>query len=444
MGLRPAAQKRLRKAAEPRAREAPRPLLPIPFAERIGPTALVVGTFDTKGDELRYIRDRSAPTAFRPHVDLSTSGKPSRADVTPVQVAAMHPDGSSAVFSGDRGASVAAMAEAFAPWSTANEHRRGHSAGGSGGTSLATPACARLPLGIAEDHGLDGRLRQCRPLCRRRRHHDDVFGRRRAGTQPHHRAGARQCGAGARRHDPARPTAASARDAAPTRAAGRRHHHVRRHHARVHGVAKRLEADFDASSSTRRAPAADRWRSSPIPACSRRHRHHDDGSRRHADGRRISRRRGSVRRGRSAPACPMSVRSGRSTWSISGAPRDGAAAIQGRLMHVHNPQVTLMRTTREENARMGRWIGERLNRMDGPVRFLLPRSASPRSTRRASPSRTPTPTRRSSRRLSRRCARPRSDARSASRRNINDHAASARSIRPDGLSGRRRRAARVR
>jgi uncharacterized protein (UPF0261 family) len=43
-----------------------------------------------------------------------------------------------------------------------------------------------------------------------------------------------------------------------------------------------------------------------------------------------------------------------------------------RKFHVHNPQVTLMRTTAEENERMGRWIGERLNRMDGPVRFFLP------------------------------------------------------------------------
>jgi len=45
---------------------------------------------------------------------------------------------------------------------------------------------------------------------------------------------------------------------------------------------------------------------------------------------------------------------------------------RGRTLHVHNPTVTLMRTTPEENARIGRWIGERLNRMDGPVRFYLP------------------------------------------------------------------------
>ena len=44
----------------------------------------------------------------------------------------------------------------------------------------------------------------------------------------------------------------------------------------------------------------------------------------------------------------------------------------GRLLYQHNPQVTLMRTTPEENARMGRWIGKRLNAMEGPVRFFLP------------------------------------------------------------------------
>jgi uncharacterized protein (UPF0261 family) len=48
------------------------------------------------------------------------------------------------------------------------------------------------------------------------------------------------------------------------------------------------------------------------------------------------------------------------------------AAFRDRNLYVHNPQVTLMRTTPAENARMGVWIGERLNRCEGPVRFLLP------------------------------------------------------------------------
>ena len=44
----------------------------------------------------------------------------------------------------------------------------------------------------------------------------------------------------------------------------------------------------------------------------------------------------------------------------------------GRLFYKHNPQVTLMRTTSEENAKIGAWIADRLNQMNGPVRFLIP------------------------------------------------------------------------
>ena len=43
-----------------------------------------------------------------------------------------------------------------------------------------------------------------------------------------------------------------------------------------------------------------------------------------------------------------------------------------RLFHIHNAHVTLMRTTAEENAAIGSFIVERLNQMAGPVRFLLP------------------------------------------------------------------------
>jgi uncharacterized protein (UPF0261 family) len=43
-----------------------------------------------------------------------------------------------------------------------------------------------------------------------------------------------------------------------------------------------------------------------------------------------------------------------------------------RNLYRHNPQVTLMRTTAEENRLLGEWIGERLNRGEGPVRFLIP------------------------------------------------------------------------
>ena len=48
------------------------------------------------------------------------------------------------------------------------------------------------------------------------------------------------------------------------------------------------------------------------------------------------------------------------------------ARFKDRTLHVHNPNVTLMRTTPEEAARIGRFIVDKLNRMEGPVRFLIP------------------------------------------------------------------------
>ena len=43
-----------------------------------------------------------------------------------------------------------------------------------------------------------------------------------------------------------------------------------------------------------------------------------------------------------------------------------------RRLHVHNPHVTLMRTTVDENRQIGEFIAAKLNACPGPVRFLLP------------------------------------------------------------------------
>ncbi|RYI32779.1 MAG: UPF0261 family protein, partial [Acetobacteraceae bacterium] len=45
---------------------------------------------------------------------------------------------------------------------------------------------------------------------------------------------------------------------------------------------------------------------------------------------------------------------------------------RGRLFYHHNPNVTLMRTTPAENTALGRWIGNKINACDGPVRLLIP------------------------------------------------------------------------
>lgn len=47
-------------------------------------------------------------------------------------------------------------------------------------------------------------------------------------------------------------------------------------------------------------------------------------------------------------------------------------AFRGRRLHAHNPQVTLMRTTADENRRFARWIADKLNRAAAPVAVLLP------------------------------------------------------------------------
>jgi len=46
--------------------------------------------------------------------------------------------------------------------------------------------------------------------------------------------------------------------------------------------------------------------------------------------------------------------------------------LEGRNFYIHNEQVTLMRSTAHEAEKIGTWIGRKLNKCRGPVRFLLP------------------------------------------------------------------------
>ena len=111
---------------------------------------IVAGTLDTKGAELRFLRDQIAAAGVRVIlVDLSTSGGPSPADVPPHHIAAYFRGGPNAVFTGERGAAITAMAEAFEAWIKRQERVGGLiSAGGSGGSSLVAPAMRALPIGV--------------------------------------------------------------------------------------------------------------------------------------------------------------------------------------------------------------------------------------------------------------------------------------------------------
>jgi uncharacterized protein (UPF0261 family) len=55
-------------------------------------------------------------------------------------------------------------------------------------------------------------------------------------------------------------------------------------------------------------------------------------------------------------------------WAMDTVPE----RFRGRNLYRHNPNVTLMRTTPEEAAEIGRFLVDKLNRMEGPVRFLIP------------------------------------------------------------------------
>ncbi len=111
--------------------------------------AYVAGTFDTKGRELFFLRQCLDRLGLRVvTVDLSTSGKTSTASVHPREVARHHPGGESAVFTNDRGAATAAMAIAFEAFIQTRRDLGGIiSAGGSGGTSMATQGMRALPIG---------------------------------------------------------------------------------------------------------------------------------------------------------------------------------------------------------------------------------------------------------------------------------------------------------
>jgi len=135
-------------AAAPRA--APAQLFDFPIAASSGRAAYVAGTFDTKGRELFYLRQCLEKLGLRVvTVDLATSGKPSPASVHPREVARHHPDGERAVFTDDRGSAVTAMALAFEQFMRTRRDLGGLiSAGGSGGTTLATQAMRALPVGF--------------------------------------------------------------------------------------------------------------------------------------------------------------------------------------------------------------------------------------------------------------------------------------------------------
>ncbi len=112
----------------------------------------VVGTADTKGKELAYLRDLIVAGGQQARiVDVGTRTPSIAVDVAARDVAACHPGGAGAVLGGDdRGKAVSGMGAAFAAWCKANADDIAGmiSVGGGGGTSIACSGMRELPYGI--------------------------------------------------------------------------------------------------------------------------------------------------------------------------------------------------------------------------------------------------------------------------------------------------------
>ena len=350
---------------------APVPLATaVPVARTVGRAAYVCGTFDTKGRELGYLANKLQRLGLSVvTVDLSTSQKPSPAMVGPMEVARHHPKGAAGVFTGDRGSAVIAMAEAFARFLPGRRDLGGViSAGGSGGTSLATAAMRALPIGVPKvmvstvASGDVGRYVGPSDICMMYSV-TDVQGINRISEQVLSNAAHALFGMIANRAD-----ARSLSTAKP--AIGLTMFGVTT--PCVQMVQKAVEERFDClvfHATGTGGQSMEKLAESGLLAGLV-----DVTTTEIAD----------LLVGGVFPASEdrlgAVIRTGLPWVGSLGAldmvnfgPLDTVPApFKGRRLHVHNANVTLMRTTAEENARFGRFIAEKLNRCQGPVRLLLP------------------------------------------------------------------------
>jgi uncharacterized protein (UPF0261 family) len=330
----------------------------------------VIGTMDTKAEELRFaarcIRGAGAVPVL---VDVGTRTAADGADVTAAEVASHHPAGATAVLGHeDRGVAVAAMAEALTRWLTAREDIGAVlGLGGSGNTALVTQAMRALPIGtpklmvstvasgnVAAYVGPTDLTMMYSVV--------DV-----AGLNPISRrviANAAHAAAGMALHAP--PAAATAGNpgigitmfgvttacVTMLREALEESHECYVFHATGAGgrsMEKLADSGLVSALIDLTTTEVPDFLVGGVFPC---------------DADRL----GAAIRTR----LPYVGSVGAVDMVNFGARDSVPTAFAGRNLYIHNPQVTLMRTTPEENRAVGQFLVQRLNRMEGPVRFLLP------------------------------------------------------------------------
>jgi uncharacterized protein (UPF0261 family) len=328
----------------------------------------VVGTADTKGPELLYVRSRveaaGAPAIL---VDVGTRTPQIAVDIPAADVAACHPQGAQYVLGGDdRGTAVEAMGEAFARYIIQRDDVAGViGLGGGGGTSIVTAGMRRLPVGVPKlmvstlAGGDVGQFVGASDITMMYSV-TDVAGLNRIsrivlGNAAHAMAGM------AMHKTPdvkARPAIGLTMFGVTTPC--------------VTQVVAQLEPEFDclvfhATGTGGRSMeklADSGMLVGVIDVTTTEICDHLVGGVLSAGSDRL----GAIARSRIPYVGSVGALDMVNFWALETVPE----RFRSRKLYRHNPNVTLMRTTAAECQSIGQWIAEKLNACEGPVRFLIP------------------------------------------------------------------------
>ena len=328
----------------------------------------VVGTADTKGEELAFLADAiAAAGASVVRVDVGTRSATVPVDIAASEVAGHHPGGRSAVLdTDDRGTAVAAMGIAFARFAQSRTDISGMiGLGGGGGTSIITTGMRALPLGLPKimistlasgDTApyVDVSDIVMMPAV------TDMAGLNRLSRVVLHNAAQAISGMAAKPAPPpdGKPSIGLTMFGVTTPCVTAIADQLRStydcmvfHATGTGGRSMEKLADSGLLSGVidmTTTEVCDLLFGGVLPAS-------DD-------------RFGAIARTRLPYVGSVGALDMVNFW----APPTIPEKYRGRLFYEHNPNVTLMRTTPEENRTIGEWIGTRLSLCDGPVHFLIP------------------------------------------------------------------------
>ncbi|WP_053907803.1 Tm-1-like ATP-binding domain-containing protein [Moellerella wisconsensis] len=332
----------------------------------------LASTLDTKSAEIFYlsqlIQDAGLPVKI---VDLTTKPSviPPTVDVNADTIAAYHPEGKDAVFCNDRGNAIAAMALAFEHYLLQQDDLLAIlGLGGSGGTALITPAMQALPVGIpklmvstmasgdisgyigASDISMMYSVTDISGL--------NIISRKVLKNAAYMIAGSIYFNLHQEQLTKSKPAVALTMFGVTTPC--------------VQLLTQQLESNFDclvfhATGSGGKAMEKlidSHLLHSVLDITTTEVCDYLFGGVLACDDDRF----GAIARTQT----PSIISCGALDMINFGRPETIPVAHQDRLFYNHNSQVTLMRTNKEENHKMGIWIAEKLNRCTGDITFIIP------------------------------------------------------------------------